>query len=312
MDLVSSQGQNTIFRIDNEIFNIERMLAGQLGASSIAMYKRDVNAYQVFCTANNYQPLSAQTLALWRDAMAMAGDKSPNTINRMLSAVKRVVKEASIRELIDPALRIQFNDVPGVKLKAMKDKLKKNSRTRITREDMRRLCSTPTDDTIIGKRDQALLATLASSGVRASELATLTVRQIERRGRGYVLRVCGKTDTEYRDANISLEAKDLIDIWLAARPVVSDYIFTSFTTRAAIPTTRPISEAGVWLVVQKYANQCGIENIKPHDFRRFVGTELAKIDIRKAQKALGHKSIEVTARHYVLDDLDVGQTDNLY
>ncbi len=30
------------------------------------------------------------------------------------------------------------------------------------------------------------------------------------------------------------------------------------------------------------------------------------------QKALGHKSIEVTARHYVLDELEIGLTDNLY
>jgi integrase len=143
-------------------------------------------------------------------------------------------------------------------------------------------------------------------------LATLTIDQIERRGRGYVLQVCGKTDTEYRDANLSIEAKGLIDTWLATRPIKSAYVFTSFTTRAALPSARHISETGIWLIVQKYAKQCEIGNIKPHDFRRFVGTELAKIDIRKAQKALGHKSIEVTARHYVLDDLEIGQTDSLY
>ncbi len=43
-----------------------------------------------------------------------------------------------------------------------------------------------------------------------------------------------------------------------------------------------------------------------------MGTQLAKQDIRKAQKALGHKNIETTARHYVLDELEVGLTDDLY
>jgi len=52
--------------------------------------------------------------------------------------------------------------------------------------------------------------------------------------------------------------------------------------------------------------------VKPHDFRRFVGTQLATRNIRLAQKALGHKSIETTARHYVLDELEVGLTDGLY
>ncbi len=51
------------------------------------------------------------------------------------------------------------------------------------------------------------------------------------------------------------------------------------------------------------AGQVELSHIKPHDFRRFVGTQLAKHDIRKAQKALGHKRIDTTARHYVLDEL---------
>jgi hypothetical protein len=31
-----------------------------------------------------------------------------------------------------------------------------------------------------------------------------------------------------------------------------------------------------------------------------------------AQKALGHKRIETTARHYILDELEAGITDTLY
>ena len=62
----------------------------------------------------------------------------------------------------------------------------------------------------------------------------------------------------------------------------------------------------MWKIVQKYANLCDLSHVKPHDFRRFVGTQLAASDFRKAQKALGHKSIETTARHYVLDTLKVG------
>ncbi len=52
--------------------------------------------------------------------------------------------------------------------------------------------------------------------------------------------------------------------------------------------------------------------MKPHDFRRFVGTQLARKDIRMAQKALGHKRLETTVRHYVLDELEPGLTDDLY
>ncbi len=56
----------------------------------------------------------------------------------------------------------------------------------------------------------------------------------------------------------------------------------------------------------------GLTRVKPHDFRRFVGTQFAKRDIRKAQKVLGHKRIDTTAQHYVLDELAEGLPDDLY
>lgn len=77
-------------------------------------------------------------------------------------------------------------------------------------------------------------------------------------------------------------------------------------------TGKPLSPGAVWRIVRSYADQVGLSHIKPHDFRRFVGTQLARKDIRKAQKALGHKRLETTAQHYVLDELEPGLTDELY
>jgi integrase len=276
------------------------------------MYKRDTAAYLAFAEEHGLNWCDPQTLVSWRDALSLESDKSPNTINRMLAAVKRIIREMASRHMIADALTLRFDRVRGVQVKALKGRLKKHSRTRITPQDMRRLCEAPDTSTDIGLRDAALLAVLASSGIRASEAATLTLEQIQKRGRGYYLLVCGKTDTDYRDAHLSPEAYQRINEWIQRRPVLSQYIFTSFSTRGSLPSPEPISEVTVWTIVKRYAEQCGLQWIKPHDFRRFVGTELAKKDIRKAQKALGHKSIEVTARHYVLDELEIGLTDELY
>ena len=70
--------------------------------------------------------------------------------------------------------------------------------------------------------------------------------------------------------------------------------------------------SAAWRAVQRYAQHVGLAHVKLHDFRRFVGTELARRDIRLAQKALGHKRIETTARHYVLDELAGGLAVDLY
>jgi integrase len=64
--------------------------------------------------------------------------------------------------------------------------------------------------------------------------------------------------------------------------------------------------------VQRYAAQVGLGAVKPHDFRRFVGTELAKLNLHQAQRALGHQRLETTVAHYVLDELQPGLTEGLY
>lgn len=295
-----------------EIPDIRSILSRQLAESSIAMYKRDVQAYFDYTEKYGLSWIEPLSLVAWRDALALKSELSPNTINSMIAAVKRIVREMTERKMIDRAINLEFSQVRGVKMKALKARLKPHSRTRISKEDMRRLCESPDTGSLVGLRDRALLATLASSGIRASEAATLTREQIVKHSDGYTVKVCGKTDTEYRDAHLSVEAYQKIQAWLAARPTDSAYIFTSFPRRSALPSAQAMSEVAVWKMVQRYAKACDLAHIKPHDFRRFLGTQLAATDIRDAQKALGHKSIEVTARHYVLDTLKVGLTDNLY
>ena len=122
----------------------------------------------------------------------------------------------------------------------------------------------------------------------------------------------GKNEIKPVNAYLSVEAYAAIQAWLAARPLESPYIFTSFAHRGQQPLPKPLTPQALWDAVRKYAARCGLEHIKPHDFRRFVGTVLAKEDIRLAQKALRHKRIQTTVDHYVLDDLEPGKTDNLY
>lgn len=71
--------------------NVEmrEVLAGRLAASSIRMYTRDVNAYARYTYENGLDPLNPQSLMTWRDYLAGHTKMSPNTINRMLAAVKQ-------------------------------------------------------------------------------------------------------------------------------------------------------------------------------------------------------------------------------
>jgi integrase/recombinase XerD len=288
------------------------ILAGQLAQASIAMYARDFRAYLDFA-GDVDSACRAPTLARWRAHLAQATTMSPNTINRMISAVKRLMREAAVQGYLGHEQAAAFEEISGVKTAALKERVKSNARTRIEPSAMREVCDTPDPALLIGLRDTALLATLASSGLRVSELADLTTPQIRPKGGGYVLLVRGKNDLEFREAPLSSEAHGHIQAWLTARPLPSKYVFTAFDGRGEQRmTARPLSAVAVWQIVRKYTNDVGLEDVKPHDFRRFVGTQLARKNLRMAQKALGHKRLETTARHYILDELEPGLTDDLY
>lgn len=291
------------------------ILAGEIRESTIVMYRKAIKEYLRFAGSTE-AALAASTLARWRAELAK-GDKSPNTVNRMLSSVRAVIKAAEAQGYVRAGLGEAFEAVRGVKVAAMREKLKSDARTRITAEQMRCLVEQPNVSTLAGRMHRALLLTMASSGLRISEVVTLTPGQIKekRQGKkaGYVVYVTGKSDTEAREAPISVEAYKAIQEWLNVRPVASGWIFTGFTGRGdRDPRSNHIHTVSAWELVKRYAAMCGFAGVKPHDFRRFVGTTLAKTDPRQAQKALGHKDINTTYKHYVLDELEVGLTDGLF
>jgi integrase len=287
------------------------ILTGQLAPSSLTRYRRDVAAYLRFC-GDSATALLPASLARWRTLLAQETRLSPHTINRRLAAVKRLLQEGAAQGLVEGTTAEAFRRVPGVPIKALKERLGRTDRPRITPGQMRKLCETPDLSTLVGWRDRALLHTLASSGCRISEVVTLTARQLIIREGHFFLSILGKHQTTAREAPLSQEAYAGIQAWLARRPVESPFLFTRFAGRRDRLTPEPLSTVGAWKLVHKYAPLAGLAHVSPHDFRRFVGTELAKRDLRMAQKALGHQRIETTARHYVLDELAGGLTDGLY
>ena len=288
------------------------LLAGQISAGTMAVYRRDLAAYTRFADQSARDALNPATLAEWRAALVGEG-KSPNTINRMLSSVRAIVKRAGEAGRLPADVVLRFGAVEGVKVSALRDRLKQDSRTRISPEDMRRLCDAPDTTTLAGKMHRALLLTMATSGLRVHEVVTLTLAQITKREQGDLVAVTGKGATEAREAPLGVEAHAAIQTWLTARPIVSDWIYTGFGGRGSRdPRSTHIHPVSAWELVKRYAAAVALAGVKPHDFRRFVGTNLAKKDLRQAQKALGHKDINTTMKHYVLDELEPGLTDGLF
>ena len=125
------------------------LLTGQLAASSLLGYRRDVARYLDFC-AEHHPALKAASLARWRTYLAQETRVSPYTINRRLSAIKRVVAEAASQGYVESVVAEAFRKVHGVPVKALKERLR--VRTSLTPGQMRQICEAPDRRTLRGWR----------------------------------------------------------------------------------------------------------------------------------------------------------------
>lgn len=184
----------------------------------------------------------------------------------------------------------------------------------LSAQQMRQLCDAPDPQTLLGLRDRALLATLASSGCSVAEVVQLTEAQIVDAFPLYIEVPPGKLLLA-RQAPLSQEARERIAAWLAERPVASRYVFTRFGGRgaAARAAAEPMSRTSAWRLVQRYAAQVGLSGVGPQALRRFVGCELARRrGLRLAQQVLGHRRIASTAQQCLGEEAEGGVTDGLY
>ncbi len=140
-------------------------------------------------------------------------------------------------------------------------------------------------------RDIAVIELLFATGLRISELCTLTVPQVDLVTN--ILLIHGKGS---KDRMIHIGNPDVCSILLEYRDAFEFHIQSSgwfFINRLR----KRLSEQSVRDMIIKYANLAAIElHITPHMFRHSFATLLleADVDIRYIQKMLGHSSITTT------------------
>src|SRR5437879_1569675 len=89
------------------------ILAGRLAPSSIKIYRNDFRIYANFAGSVK-AALDPKTLARWRNDLVKSTKASPNTINRMLSSVKKVMLEAAGQGHTSKKIAEAFRQTEGV------------------------------------------------------------------------------------------------------------------------------------------------------------------------------------------------------
>jgi integrase/recombinase XerC len=148
-------------------------------------------------------------------------------------------------------------------------------------------------------RDHAAMELLYGSGLRASELCTLRLRDLDlERGQA---RVLGKGRKE-RVTQIGAPAREALEAWLRARrglakPTSPDSVFLA-------KGGKPLSRQALATLVKKWVRREGLPlRTSPHTLRHSFATHLVKngADLRAVQEMLGHASIDTTQIYTGLD-----------
>lgn len=140
-------------------------------------------------------------------------------------------------------------------------------------------------------RDYAILQTLFSTGLRVSELASLTRDKINLTRGEFMVR--GKGDKP-RLVYLSEEAKAAIAQYLKKRTDNNEYVFISHGINS---TAQNLTPRSIQRLIAKYATIAGIvKKVTPHVLRHSYATDLLinGADIRSVQALLGHSSITTT------------------
>lgn len=163
----------------------------------------------------------------------------------------------------------------------------------LTIEEIDRLLACPDEGGPTGLRDRAMLELMYATGLRVSEVTTLTPEALDLRDGKLVAR--GKGAKE-RVVPLGEVARAWLGRWLdEGRPLL-----VGRRTRGRLFVTKrggPICRQEVWRTLRRYAAMAGIEKpLSPHKLRHSFATHLLQrgADLRAVQTMLGHADISTT------------------
>lgn len=242
-------------------------------------YKLDLAGFDKFCGQTSLDKID---YLLLRKYLAVLKEKKlgNRSVGRHLSALRSFFRFLSREGLIktNPILMLSS------------PKLDKHLPSFMTEEEVAKLIESalPKDDSDeSGLRDRAVLETFYSSGLRISELVSLSLDDID--FIAGIVKAKGKGKKE-RVVPIGEVALSAIRRYLDKRKKQNSALFLNKNG------TR-ISTRGVRDIVEKYLKNAGLQRgVSPHTFRHSFATHLLNrgADLRTVQELLGHANLSTT------------------
>ncbi|HXL86095.1 MAG TPA: tyrosine-type recombinase/integrase [Gemmatimonadaceae bacterium] len=259
------------------------------------IYKNDIGEFMRFtgiARPEEFRIVKRAHLIAWRKDLEQR-QLSGATIRRKLAAL------SSLFEHLCDANAVTHNPVKGVK--RPKIETYEGKTPALGDHQARALLEAPSQDTLKGKRDRAILSVLLFHAFRREELSKLKVKDItERRGVKY-FRVHGKGG-KIRYVPCHSGTLERIDDYLALSGHQADKsgaLFRPVRNNLTGVLDEAITPDGVYRMIRAYAETAKIANIErlgAHAMRATAATNALDhgADIAKVQEMLGHANIQTT------------------
>ena len=256
-----------------------------LSSNTLEAYSRDLIQYFRFLESKGISDIiKTQSDDLYEYLGTLRTRKlSGRTQARILSALRsfyRFLQEESLRQ-DNPTLPLQ-----GPKPKRTLPKT-------LSELEVESLIHQPKTASPRGWRDAAMLEVLYATGLRVSELISLTLDQLELEA--HLIRTIGKGSKER-----------LVPIGKAASRCLREYLEKGrpfLLKHSKVPWVfvnnrgGRLSRQGFWKILRYYSQQAGIlKKVSPHTLRHTFATHLLEggADLRSIQTMLGHADISTT------------------
>jgi site-specific recombinase XerD len=231
-----------------------------------------------------YEHTAAVRAALLKRRLA------PATVNRILAALRGVLREAWKLELLsaeDLARAIQVENVRATTLPRGRA---------LARSELEALfASCALDPSPAGARDAAALALLYGAGLRRSEAVTVDLGHLDLPTDTIkVLGAKGRKDrVTYLGAAVETVAR-----WVALRGPTAGPLLLAVNKAGRIVFRRLCGDA-VRRLLERRARTAGVAGFSPHDLRRSCASDLldAGADLAVVQRMLGHADPATTSRY---------------
>ena len=222
---------------------------------------------------------------------ALAERYKPATVNKMLAALRGVLKQAWRLGHLDAETYRRAVDVPNLRARTL-------TRGRaLSREEVRALFEAcDRDGSHAGRRDSALLAVLYGGGLRRAEAVGLELEDLNLRER--VLAVRQGKGRKDRTVYLTHRTCRLLKAWIKLRGSEPGALFCPVDSSGRVTVRRMRGEC-LSYILRRRQEQAGVEPFSPHDLRRTFISDLlsAGVDVFTVQALAGHANPGTTARY---------------